>query len=176
MRPAFYAGSVLALMPAMGVQLPIGFALCLLLRTNFMVMGGLQFITNPATFWAVYPITYQVGRFVISNVGLGTSPEPEALPPGFSFAPGATESGAPGEGVLGDNEDGAPRTAWTSRLGTAFNALLLGGLILGTVLGGILDLLWRWLVLPAAKLRAARKPVTAIITPHEPPPTPPTEP
>ena len=49
LRPSFYAGSILSLLPLMGVQLPVALILSLALRGNFMVMGGLQFITNPFT-------------------------------------------------------------------------------------------------------------------------------
>jgi hypothetical protein len=64
-----------------------------------------------------------------------------------------------------------------SSLGLYVSAFSIGGLIAGLGLGAILDLLWRNFVLPAAKLRAARQPITATITPHElAPTTPPASP
>lgn len=172
-RPAFYAGSILSLMPAIGVQLPLGFALCLLLRANFMVMGGLQFLTNPATAIVVYPATYQLGKFVIATIGFGISPELADSPTDLPVTPGTTEPNAPIGSFENSSEGDAPKPSWTARVGTAFNALILGGLIAGTLLGGLIDILWRWLVLPAAKIRAARKPITATITPHDTPTLPP---
>jgi uncharacterized protein (DUF2062 family) len=75
LRPSFYGGSILAVMPLMGVQLPLAFILCLLLRGNFMVMGGLQFITNPFTAAPVYYATHQLGKTVIEFSGFGSSIE-----------------------------------------------------------------------------------------------------
>ena len=65
MRPALYAGSILSLLPVMGVQLPLALLLSLLLRANFMVLGGLQFITNPFTAAPIYYATHQLGAVVI---------------------------------------------------------------------------------------------------------------
>jgi uncharacterized protein (DUF2062 family) len=176
LRASFYVGSILSLMPAMGVQLPLAFALALLLRTNVMILGGLQFITNPVTAAPIYIGTWKLGMFVIEHSGFGRSLEPEivTLPDDQPITPPAPENLDDTLIVTLGDEPGAPAPAskapteprWTSRIGTGFNALLIGGLLTGALLGAALDLLWRRFVLPAATLRQARKPVTAEITPH----------
>jgi len=67
--PAFYAGSVLALLPLWGVQIPLAFGLALLLRANLPTMVGLQFITNPFTFWWIYPLLYKIGHYLVDLLG-----------------------------------------------------------------------------------------------------------
>lgn len=143
-RPALYFGSILSLQPIMGVQLPAAFLLALLLRANFMVLGGLQFITNPATAVPLYYGTYELGRAVINVSGFGQSIEVEDTP---AFDPDAAPT-------LGDEEPASPRPApaapasrrhrWTRAVGTHINALMLGGLIAGSALGLVLDLLWQF--------------------------------
>lgn len=72
-RGGFYLGSVLALLPTLGVQIPIALLLTVLLRLNFMVVGGLQFITNPFTAAPLYYGTYQLGHAIITSSGFGGS-------------------------------------------------------------------------------------------------------
>lgn len=176
LRPSLYAGSILSLMPFLGVQVPFAFALALALRTNFMVLAGLQLITNPVTAGPIYYGTYKLGVAVIQASGYGRSPEPAEIT--LPLGPSAPAPRAPATSVVpSDSADADPsllpglddpvRPKWTSRLGTSFNALIVGGLLSGLVLGAALDLLWRLLVLPAARHRAARKPVTALVTPHD---------
>jgi len=144
MRPALYVGSILSLLPVMGVQLPLALLLSILLRANFMVLGGLQFITNPFTAAPIYYATHQLGAYVIRHAGFGESP-------------GAAD---PQEVVLPLNEpldpahiDAAPKTAAPTRpamgpsrvrrIGTAINALIIGGVLSGAALGLVLDILYR---------------------------------
>lgn len=138
LRPAFYAGSILSLMPVMGVQLPLAFILALLLRANFMVLGGLQFITNPVTAAPIYYATYELGHTIIVRSGFGRSVEveqdienspPSTLPPRIERA----RPVPPGD------------VHWGRRIGTAINALVIGGAIAGTLLGVLLDFTWRLL-------------------------------
>ncbi|HYD83809.1 MAG TPA: DUF2062 domain-containing protein [Opitutus sp.] len=141
MRPAFYAGSILSLLPVMGVQLPLALLLSLLLRGNFMVMGGLQFITNPFTAAPIYYATHQLGAKIIEVSGFGHSievveetPEPHAAEPIVPphLEPARTVPPAdPAE------------IHWTRRVGTAINALVIGGVVTGALLGLALDLLWK---------------------------------
>lgn len=136
MRPAFYAGSILSLLPLMGVQLPLAFALALLLRANFMVLGGLQFITNPFTAAPIYYATHELGAYVISVAGFG-----EALPGADPDEPVLPlHEAAAGTGAV----DPAPKPASAvRRIGTAINALIVGGAISGAALGLALDILYR---------------------------------
>jgi uncharacterized protein (DUF2062 family) len=149
-RRALYAGSILALMPLIGVQLPLAFVLALVLRTNLMLLGGLQFLTNPATAWPVYATTYFVGRTVVTATGFGGS-VPVELPAEFlgePVRPPEDHQLVPGE------ENG--RLHWSTRLGNAFNALVIGGVIVGTVIGGILDAVYCWLARRYTLRRAAK--------------------
>lgn len=135
MRPAFYAGSILSFLPLMGVQLPIAFALALLFRANFMVLGGLQFITNPFTAAPIYYATHQAGAYVIQVAGFGQS-----LPPADVHEPVLP--------LADDAPPAAPATpaakaSWVGRIGTAFNALIIGGTLVGAAFGLLCDILYR---------------------------------
>ncbi len=192
-RPAFYFGSVLTLIPIPG-QLPLGFLLCLLFRTNFMIMGALQFVSNPATGPFLLYGTYKLGSITLDVTGLSSRQDAPAAPalfegslnitpivvPPLEEAPPDLE--APDTEpkptpwldrfyrILGDQlpPRGQPITAqaWVKIIVHLIAAQLIGAIIAGLAMGAALDLLWRWLVLPAARHHAARRPVTAIITPH----------
>lgn len=200
-RPSFYLGSILTLIP-IPAQLPIAFFLCLGFRTNFMLMGGLQFLSNPATSFPLAIGTYKLGAMVLNITGISTSKAADvvtidmdlsqSLPFSDPHIPAeqASHPEVPADQVT-------PKKTWTDRiyevfgdqlpprgqpmaiqdwvrlLGHVFGSLLIGALLAGLALGAVFDLLWRYLVLPAAKLRALRKPVTATITPHDNPPSPP---
>jgi uncharacterized protein (DUF2062 family) len=142
LRPAFYAGSILSLLPVMGVQLPVALALSLILRANFMVLGGLQFITNPFTAVPIYYTTHQLGVQVIEWSGFGQSidviEEPRAEKDTDPLEPPRLEAAQ----VIPETP---AKIHWTKRVGTSINALAIGGIIAGTVLGGILDVAWRLL-------------------------------
>lgn len=149
-RPALYSGSILSLMPFLGIQIPLALVFALLLRANFMVLGGLQFITTPITAVPIYYGTYQLGKTAISLSGFGHSievVEPPVAAPTPNVAPDTSGPAVP-----------PAELRWTQRFGTRINALLLGGLIGGTVLGAILDLLWR---LGARQADAHRRKVVA---------------
>jgi uncharacterized protein len=142
-RPALYAGSIIALLPILGVQIPVAFVLAIIFRSNVMLLVGLQFITNPFTAWFIYPATYQVGRTVIEATGFGSSIEVSPSDHAY-LSPEALASYEPDDG----NHEHLPhvRHRWTQRLGTAINALVLGGVIVGSALGLVLDLIWRFSV------------------------------
>ncbi|MCU0791348.1 MAG: DUF2062 domain-containing protein [Opitutaceae bacterium] len=173
LRSAFYAGSILSFMPAVGVQLPVAFVLCLLLRTNFMIAGGLQFITNPVTMGPIYYGTYKLGSLVLHHSGWGPA---EAVPPAPVPSlqdsasiphPPAAVSPEPGQELIGNWLGDLASQFNVDNLTYLFNGLVIGGLIVGATFGALLDLIWRKLIMPAARHHAARKPVTANITPHD---------
>lgn len=130
---AYYAGSILSLLPVMGIQLPTALLLAILLRTNLMVLGGLQFISNPATVW-IYGGTWWVGASVIESTGFGVDPTPDTSgnPTPSVDSPDHTELDTP-------TTTSQPRR-WTRNIGTSINALVLGGIICGTLLGAGLDI------------------------------------
>lgn len=136
-RPALYLGSILALLPAMGFQLPLALAIAMITRANLMIAGGLQLITNPLTAAPIYYSTYRMGRKVLDLVsGAGT--------------PVASDAGAEdplaGEAIrvgLDPLEALETASSWTSGLGTTVGALVLGGSLCGLVLGAVLDFAFR---------------------------------
>jgi uncharacterized protein (DUF2062 family) len=136
---AFYAGSILSLLPVMGVQLPLAFALALLLRTNLMVMGGLQFITNPATAAPIYAGTYIVGQAIINRTGLAPEVDVE---PEFAGSLAAGEDIEIATVPVDPPHPNAPRR-WTSRVAGVVNALVIGGVVCGALLGAALDVSYR---------------------------------
>jgi len=148
-RPALYVGSVLAFMPARGGPLPAAFLLALLLRLNVMVLGGLQFITNPLTAIGIYTVTYQVGKAVIDASGFGRSIEVIDSPTPF-VAPSElpltarSDNTFPASTTAPTEEDPPTQIKWTRLLGTGINALIIGGAIIGVIVGGILDIAWRF--------------------------------
>jgi uncharacterized protein (DUF2062 family) len=143
MRPALYAGSVLSLLPVMGVQLPLALALALMLRANFMVLGALQMITNPLTAAPIYYATHQLGSRVLEATGLhavapGMHESPDAPLPPFKMNDDAT--------LADSSELPAPGTAarsWLGRVGVTLNALVTGGTLAGLALGLLLDVLYQ---------------------------------
>lgn len=158
-RPALYLGSILAFQPALGVQLSVALVLSLLLRLNFMVLGGLQFVSNPFTAAPLYYGTYQLGSAVINASGFGGTVDVVAPESPYPFI--ETE----------DSDDDAPAELnWNRRLGTTINALILGGIIAGGVLGLILDLIWRWGAARTAahRRRTGRAPPDSDSTPDPP--------
>lgn len=132
-RPAIYVGSIIALLPLLGIQVVIAFAMALLSRSNVMVLVGLQFITTPITAPPLYYGTYHVGRVAMELVGVDTQSQivqsEETL---IQELESIDES-------LSENT----RT-WSQRWGTTIIALMVGGLITGLLLGAVLDLIWRF--------------------------------
>lgn len=170
-RPALYAGSVLSLLPVMGVQLPLALLLSLLLRGNFMILGGLQFITNPFTAAPIYYATHQLGATIIHATGVGHSPDEHAIAVPIS-------EGALDVLPLAESNDGAhamrpaatkPKHPWRQRIGTAFNALVLGGTLSGLALGLVLDFAWRLGAARRARHNLHRPPRSRSTRPTAPP-------
>jgi uncharacterized protein (DUF2062 family) len=125
-RAAFYVGSVLSLLPVMGIQLPVAFALCLLLRCNLMVTGVLQLITNPLTAAPIYYGTWRVGLFALEKLGVELG-RPRGAAPDLD----------PEE--LQALEETSQVLVWHERLGTVGLPLIVGGVLCGFVLGVLLD-------------------------------------
>jgi uncharacterized protein (DUF2062 family) len=126
-----------------------------------MVMGGLQFITNPFTAAPIYFATHQLGRAVIDATGFGRSLDDRAISdsvdddttidpahPELHPEPPRLEAAKPVGKVK----------RWTRRAGTAINALVIGGTISGLALGLVLDLAWRFGVYRAKQHKVHRPP------------------
>ncbi len=136
-RPGIYAGSILALMPLLGIQTPIAFLLALLLRANVMVLVGLQFITTPITAPPLYFATYHIGRTTMEAVGFDTKSHQVADQDELFREIEALD----GEADAAAATTPAPAKRWT----TLLYSLVTGGFILGGATAIILDLIWRFL-------------------------------
>jgi uncharacterized protein (DUF2062 family) len=138
-RSACYSGSILAFLPLFGIQLPLALIAALLLRTNFMVLGGLQFITNPISAAPVYFATYHLGNAVLetvfgSSVDHSERSDLELVQLGGFVAESLVEPIVPA--------DSAPTPApWRIRDGIL--AMVVGGVLIGVVVGAVLDLIDR---------------------------------
>jgi uncharacterized protein (DUF2062 family) len=129
-RPAIYIGSILCFWPALGVQLVLAFALALILRANFMVMGALQFVTNPLTAAPVYYVTYRIGRYIMTSTGL----VPEKASPTLVQDSVLIE--------IAPTESLPAQLDWASGFGSTVIALFIGGTLCGLLLGLVLDFLY----------------------------------
>lgn len=127
---AIYFGSVLALMPLLGIQLPLSLLLCLLVRANLPVCAALQFITNPLTAVPVYGLTYLVGHWVTYHL---------------SGSAGAYDQAA----ALALVQSGELLSA----AGDVVGSLVVGGLVLGLAVGLVVDLGWRLMAWEARVFR-----------------------
>ncbi len=79
---ALYVGTVLSLMPTMGVQVILALLAALAVRANLTVMVALQMITNPLTAGPIYYFTYRVGRWLLEALGVHSQ--------GFELGTGAS--------------------------------------------------------------------------------------
>lgn len=128
---AIYFGSVLSLMPLLGIQLPLSLLLCLLVRANLPVCAALQFITNPLTAVPVYGATYLVGHWITHRL---------------SGSPGAYDQAA----ALALVQSGDLLSA----AGDVVGSLMVGGVVIGLAVGLVVDLGWRLMAWEARLFRA----------------------
>jgi hypothetical protein len=63
--PAIYAGTILALLPLYGIQIPLALLCAYIFRANLPILTSLQFITNPLTVIPIYLTSYQIGRVIL---------------------------------------------------------------------------------------------------------------
>lgn len=160
-RPALYAGAIVALLPLLGVQIAVAFVLALLFRANVMILVGLQFITTPFTAPPLYYATYHVGLVAIEAVGFDTE------------AHIVQDDAALIEELESiDQSLGEPERTWPQRWGTTLIALIVGGLIVGGLIGLALDIIWRFASgqADARRLRRAGQKLHSDSTPARAPP------
>jgi hypothetical protein len=116
--PAIYAGSILTLLPLYGIQVPLAFLLALLLRANLPILVGLQLVSNPITALPLWLADYEIGRNILSVVGLNVAPltrkELRTMLDNFLH------------GAWGDKFD---------NLATVFGVTSLGAIVMGTFFG-----------------------------------------
>lgn len=155
-RPALYIGSIVALLPLLGIQVAVAFGLALISRANVMLLVGLQFVTTPITAPPIYFATYHVGRAAMATVGFESSAQ-EVI----------SEDALIEE--LG-NIDPSITSATNPKLerwGGTIVALMVGGLLVGAFLGLVLDLIWRYGSgrVRARRLRMIRQKLDSVSTP-----------
>jgi hypothetical protein len=133
-----------------------------------MVLGGLQLITNPFTAAPIYFATHQLGAYIIETAGFGgalpaADPDEPVLPLGEA-------AGVKGHDIRAAPEP-APAPSNIRRIGTAINALIIGGVVSGVALGFVLDILYRnfWQHHTNPRLRGRR----GLLPPAGGPPAPP---
>ena len=158
-RPALYIGSIVALLPLLGIQVAVAFVLALMSRANVMLLIGLQFITTPITAPPLYYGTYHVGRVVMEAVGF----EPTAEHIG-------SEAALIQELETMNKSITAPDQKWSTRWGSTIVALMVGGLVVGTFVGFVLDMMWRF-ASGRAEVRKIRRAVQKMDSGSTPSPT-----
>jgi len=67
---ACYAGSILAMLPLYGFQIPLALLAAVAFRANLPVLVAIQFITNPITMAPLYLTTHKIGTWLIEYTGL----------------------------------------------------------------------------------------------------------
>lgn len=72
--PAIYAGCILTMMPLYGIQLALALALAWWLKINLPILVGLQVVSNPITVIPLWLADYQIGRTVLSVIGIEAQP------------------------------------------------------------------------------------------------------
>jgi uncharacterized protein (DUF2062 family) len=149
-RPAYYAGAVVSFLPLFGIQLPISLLAAVLLRSNFMVLGGLQLITNPLTAAPVYYATHQLGALVIDQFQGTHTPLPtedKEVMKEFGGYVADTVS----EPLVSDK---AP-VKWSARARDAVFAMSVGGVIVGLGVAAVLDVIDALLRRPHRRVQKA---------------------
>ncbi len=71
--PALIAGSIIAFMPIVGIQLFVAMFVALLFKINLPILAGLTFISNPITLAPIYFANFKIGSFIFNKAGF--SPE-----------------------------------------------------------------------------------------------------
>ncbi len=124
--PALYAGCILTLLPIYGIQLPLALLLALLLRANLPILAGLQLISNPFTVIPIWFALYQIGRHVMSLMGVHALPLRKAE-----------------VSILIDNFNSGAWGSNLERILSVFGLTSLGALIVGTFFGVASSMLYR---------------------------------
>lgn len=129
--PSLYVGCVLTLTPIPSfLQVIIAFLLALVIRSNAMILMGLQLLSNPITFLFLWSITYKTGAFAVSLLG-GQAMQ------------SISETYAAGLGHIGNY--GRVFVRWLA-------TIMFGAMVLGTICGFILSTIYK-LMAKRAKMR-----------------------
>lgn len=135
--PALYAGFILTMLPLIGVQVPIAFALALIFRANLVILVALQFVSNTLTLVPIYTADYYVGHYILTFFGADPAPSLEEMNI-FASEVGFKEAFK--------NLDFPQMMEIGKKVVSAFRDMMLGGAIIGYICGFISAVLYRLLV------------------------------
>lgn len=153
MIPAIYAGSIITVMPFQGIQIPLSLLAGIVLQCNLPLLIALQFISNAFTLPAFYAADYYIGEWVLKWIKGKKEVED------FNVQELAHQV----ETALSPMKEDATWLEWIiDSLNSAVDLLIekgpyylgaacIGGLILGTLLGLILHILYRIFIHPSRK-------------------------
>ena len=124
MVTALFLGLIVAFMPLVGIQMLIVFFLALWFRANLPVIVALQWVSNPFTMGPIYFADYQIGLAMMELFSI--APEPNSLlQPDYDWAHFELRD----LGALLDT----------------FPPMMLGGLALGSFIGLVVSVAYKWL-------------------------------
>lgn len=135
--PALYAGFILTMLPLIGVQIPIAFALAIIFRANLVILVALQFISNTLTLVPIYTADYYVGHYILNFFSADPGPQLEEVKR-LSEEVGFKEAFK--------SLDFRQMLEIGKKVVSAFRDMMLGGTIIGYFCGLISALLYRFLV------------------------------
>ena len=121
---ALFLGLIVAFMPLVGIQMLIVFFLALWFRANLPVIVALQWVSNPFTMGPIYFADYQIGLAMMELFSIAPEPNP-LLQPDYDWAHFELRD----LGALLDT----------------FPPMMLGGLALGSFIGLVVSVAYKWL-------------------------------
>jgi uncharacterized protein len=124
MVTALFLGLIVAFMPLVGIQMLIVFFIALWFRANLPVIVALQWVSNPFTMGPIYFADYKIGMAMMELFGIAPEPNP-LLHSDYDWAHFELED-------LGGLLD-------------TFPPMMLGGLALGSFLGLVAAVAYKWL-------------------------------
>lgn len=124
MVTALFLGLIVAFMPLVGIQMLIVFFLALWFRANLPVIVAVQWVSNPFTMGPIYYADYKIGLAMMELFSIAPEPNP-LLQPDYDWAHFELRD----LGALLDT----------------FPPMMLGGLALGSFIGLVVSVAYKWL-------------------------------
>ena len=121
---ALFLGLIVAFMPLVGIQMLIVFFIALWFRANLPVIIALQWVSNPFTMGPIYYADYKIGMAMMELFRIAPEPNP-LLQPDYDWAHFELRD----LGALLDT----------------FPPMMLGGLALGSFIGLVVAVSYKWL-------------------------------
>jgi uncharacterized protein (DUF2062 family) len=124
MVTALFLGLIVAFMPLVGIQMLVVFFIALWFRANLPVIVALQWVSNPFTMGPIYYADYKIGMAMMELFSIAPEPNP-LLQPDYDWAYFELRH----LGALLDT----------------FPPMMLGGLALGSFIGLVVAVAYKWL-------------------------------